>query len=123
MGRLVSFLVSFSYVRLGSPGHSRPCHRRSQTTTHGEHGPTDLESVLGATLQEFESLILRHPDQGERLRRRTATGANAARPSRFRPYFSSATGADQHISGALLDGEGAATEVWQHVFLGITVCV
>ena len=45
----VSFPVSFSYVRPGSPSHSRPCHRRSQTaTTHGEHRPTDLESVLGA---------------------------------------------------------------------------
>jgi hypothetical protein len=53
---LVSFLVSFSYVRPGSPGHSRPCRRRSQTvTTGGERGPTDLESVLGATPQEFES--------------------------------------------------------------------
>jgi hypothetical protein len=57
---LVSFLVSFSYVRPGSPGHSGPCRRRSQTvTTRGERGPTDLESVLGATPQEFESLILR----------------------------------------------------------------
>jgi hypothetical protein len=60
-------LVSFSYVRPGSPGHSRPCRRRSQTaTTRGEHRPTDLESVLGATPQEFESLILRHV--GVRLR-------------------------------------------------------
>ena len=60
----VSFLVSFSYVRPGSSGHSRPCHRRSQTaTTHGEHGPTDLESVLVATPREFESRILRFCDQ------------------------------------------------------------
>ncbi len=45
---VVSFPVSFSYVRPDSPGHSRPCHRRSQTaTTRGEHGPTDLESVWG----------------------------------------------------------------------------
>jgi hypothetical protein len=48
---VVSSLVSFSYVRPGSPGHSRPCHRRSQTaTTHGEHGPTDLESVWVASV-------------------------------------------------------------------------
>jgi hypothetical protein len=44
---VVSLPVSFSYVCPGSPGHSRSCRRRSQTaTTHGEHGPTDLESVL-----------------------------------------------------------------------------
>ena len=49
--RSVSFLVSFSYARPGSPGHSRPCHRRSQTaTTHGERGPTDLESVWGTAV-------------------------------------------------------------------------
>jgi hypothetical protein len=61
---IVSLLVSFSYVRPGSLRHSRPCHRRSQTaTTHGEHEPTDLESVLGATPREFESRILRHADQ------------------------------------------------------------
>jgi hypothetical protein len=62
----VSFVVSFSYVRPGSPGHSRPCQRRSQTaTTDGEHGSTDLESVLGATPQEFESLILRQLSPAE----------------------------------------------------------
>ena len=45
-GPLVSFPVSFRDVRLGSSGHSRLCHRRSQTAmTHSEHGPTDLESV------------------------------------------------------------------------------
>ncbi len=49
---LVSLLVSFSYVRPGSPGHSRPCRRRSRTaTTHREHGPTDLESVLATSLR------------------------------------------------------------------------
>ena len=43
---VVSFSVSFSYVRPGSPAHSQPCHRRSQTaTTHSEREPTDLESV------------------------------------------------------------------------------
>jgi hypothetical protein len=47
---VVSLPVSFSYVCPGSSGHSRPCYRRSQTvTTHGEHGPTDLESVLATT--------------------------------------------------------------------------
>jgi hypothetical protein len=34
---------------------------RSQTVlAYREHPPADLESVLGATPQEFESLILRH---------------------------------------------------------------
>ncbi len=47
---VVSLLVSFSYVRPGSRRHSWPCHRRSKTvTTHGEHGPTDLERVLGVS--------------------------------------------------------------------------
>jgi hypothetical protein len=56
---VVSLPVSFSYVCPGSPGHSRPCYRRSQTvTTHGEHGPTDLESVLAATAKPPELAAL-----------------------------------------------------------------
>jgi len=44
---VVSFPVSFSHVLSGTPGHSWPCHHRSQTaTTYGEHEPTDLERVL-----------------------------------------------------------------------------
>jgi hypothetical protein len=55
---LVSFLVSFSYVRPGSPGHSRPCRRRSQTvTTGGERGPTDLERVLGCRCRATEEWL------------------------------------------------------------------
>lgn len=51
---VVSFLVSFSYVRPGSPGNSRPYHRRSQTAaTHSEHGPTDLERVWLRTSAEL----------------------------------------------------------------------
>ena len=61
--------------RSGPPGllsHSPPsgtvhqcslgsCLCSSRTVADaGEHGPTLLESVLGATLQEFESPILRH---------------------------------------------------------------
>ena len=43
------------------------CLHSSRTVADaGERGPTLLESVLGATPQEFESPILRHPD----LRRR-----------------------------------------------------
>jgi hypothetical protein len=47
-GEVRSLIASLIQLRLpGSPGHSRPCRRSSQTaTTHGEHGPTDLESVL-----------------------------------------------------------------------------
>src|SRR5262249_27268263 len=43
------------------------CSGRSRTVADaGEHRPTLLESVLGATPREFESRILRHAD----LRRR-----------------------------------------------------
>jgi hypothetical protein len=73
---VVSSPVSFSYVRLGSPGHSRPCHRRSQTaTTHGEHGSTDLESVWlayvrrGVRFWEQDGSDHRHTDALKRGRR------------------------------------------------------
>jgi len=72
--RSVSFLVSFSYARPGSPGHSRPCHRRSQTaTTHGERGPTDLESVL--------ETVAAH-DRHRRPHKRRACGPRGADPAR-----------------------------------------
>ena len=59
--RLVSKVASFAWVR-GRPRrpirHSPP---RSRTVVNpGERWPTLLESVLGATPQEFESPILRH---------------------------------------------------------------
>jgi hypothetical protein len=45
--------------------------RRSRTFASGrEHWRAVLESVLGATPQEFESLILRHADLRKRDRRR-----------------------------------------------------
>ena len=61
----VSVLVSFAAVRR-RPRRTGPGRgSRSQTTlTYRERTPTDLESVLGATPQEFESLILRQPHQG-----------------------------------------------------------
>ena len=75
VGGLVSFLVSFSYVRPGSPGHFRPCRRRSQTaTTYGEHGPTDLESVLGKPSLSRET--------SARLRVSPAAGPGASGESR-----------------------------------------
>ena len=74
---LVSFLVSFSYVRPGSPGHSRPCRRRSQTvTTRGEHGPTDLESVLEPAVTH---------DRHHRPHTRRACGPGGGRPGAARP--------------------------------------
>jgi len=43
------------------------CQRRSRAVANpGERGPALLESVLGATPQEFESPILRHADLQER---------------------------------------------------------
>ncbi len=51
-----------------------------------------------------------HVGQGKRLRRRTATGAGAAHLSQFLARFSSLTGADQRIYGALLDGERTAED-------------
>ena len=61
---LVPFLVSFSYV-LRHPARTTQNRRpRSRTLlTDAERRPTNLESVLGATPQEFESLILRHREQ------------------------------------------------------------
>jgi len=52
--------------------HRRPpgsCSRSSRTVADaGEHRPTLLESVLGATPQEFEPPILRHADLRRRAR-------------------------------------------------------
>jgi hypothetical protein len=57
----VSFVVSFAEIRerpLRPTGHGHP---RSRTgTACGERWGAQLESVLGATPQEFESPILRH---------------------------------------------------------------
>ena len=65
---LVSVLVSLVHPRPGpfTGGPPRPCSGRSRTVADaGERGPTLLESVLGATPQEFESPILRHADLQE----------------------------------------------------------
>jgi hypothetical protein len=64
---LVSVLVSFTPVRRRSPASACSCSRRPRTVVNaGERRAALLESVLGATPQEFESPILRAPD----LRRR-----------------------------------------------------
>ena len=61
---VVSFLVSFSYVRSGSPGNSRPYHRRSQTAaTHSEHGPTDLEAYAKVSLKKYKPMAARNEDR------------------------------------------------------------
>jgi hypothetical protein len=55
------------------------CLRSSRTVADaGERGPALLESVLGATPQEFESPILRHPDL--RIPEGHRSPAVAARP-------------------------------------------
>src|SRR5215470_6311353 len=56
-----SVLGSFLHVRGRSPVVTRSCSRGSRTVADaGERHATVLESVLGATPQEFESPILRH---------------------------------------------------------------
>jgi hypothetical protein len=56
----VSVLVSFAAVRERPQGTGPGRSSRSQAAlTRRERTPTDLESVLGASPQEFESLILR----------------------------------------------------------------
>ena len=65
----VSVLVSFAAVRERPQRTGAGRSSRSQTTlAHRERTPADLESVLGATPQEFESLILRHREQQRRSR-------------------------------------------------------
>ena len=64
---LVSFIVSFSYVRRHPAHTTRDRQPRSRTLlNYGEPKPTDLESVLGASPRGFESRILRHADQVQR---------------------------------------------------------
>ena len=61
---LVSFVVSFSYVRRRSARTTEDGQPRSRTLLNrGEPRRADLESVLGASPREFESRILRHADQ------------------------------------------------------------
>jgi hypothetical protein len=58
---LVSVLVSFASVQAHPQGTGRVEIPQVCTVAGlGEHTPADLESVLGATPQGFESLILRH---------------------------------------------------------------
>ena len=61
---LVSVLVSFAAVQACPQGTGLGRVASSQTVLGcREHPPpADLESVLGATPQEFESLILRHAE-------------------------------------------------------------
>jgi len=63
---VVSVVVSFSSVQRRSPvcADRRPC-RWGTVPTHGEPRDADLESVLGATPHEFESRILRQPEQAK----------------------------------------------------------
>ena len=62
--RLVSNVVSFAWVRGRPPRPIRHSPPTSRTVVNpGERRSALLESVLGATPQEFESPILRHPDQ------------------------------------------------------------
>ena len=59
--RLVSNVVSFAWVRGRPPRPIRHGRPRSRTVVNpGERGSALLESVLGATPQEFESPILHH---------------------------------------------------------------
>src|SRR5579875_269581 len=59
--RLVSFAVSFSYVRTRPARTAYNGQPKSRTLlSYAEPSPTDLESVLGATPREFESRILRY---------------------------------------------------------------
>jgi len=60
---LVSVLVSFTPVRRRSLASACSCSRRPRTVVNaGERRAALLESVLGATPQEFESPILRASD-------------------------------------------------------------
>jgi len=62
--RLVSIVVSFAGVRGRPPRPIRHSQPRSRTAADaGERWSALLESVLGATPREFESRILRSPDQ------------------------------------------------------------
>src|SRR5690349_3903759 len=64
--RLVSNVVSFAWVRGRPPRPIRYGQPRSRTVADpGERRSALLESVLGATPQEFESPILRHADLQE----------------------------------------------------------
>ena len=67
----VSVLVSFTPVRRRSPASACSCSRRPRTVVNaGERRAALLESVLGATPQEFESPIFRHADdRGDRQQR------------------------------------------------------
>ena len=66
--RLVSFSVSFTGVHRRPPPSVREHRRRSRTVANlSEHISAVLESVLGATPQEFESPILRHLRGGQLL--------------------------------------------------------
>ena len=63
---LVSNVVSFAWVRGCPLSPIRHSQASSRTVVNpGERWPALLESVLGATPQEFESPILRHPDLQE----------------------------------------------------------
>jgi hypothetical protein len=75
----VSFAVSFTAVQTGAGGYVRAAatNQRAQPN-RAERTSADLESVLGATPQEFESLILRSSDQGKR--RSVTDGAPGPRP-------------------------------------------
>ncbi|MCW2913915.1 MAG: hypothetical protein JWN52_1983 [Actinomycetia bacterium] len=62
----VSFVVSFAYVRNRSGPYRMARRRRSHPlTTCSERADAELESVLGASPHEFESRILRQPDQAK----------------------------------------------------------
>ena len=77
--------------------HRRPpgsCSRSSRTVADaGEHRPTLLESVLGATPQEFESPILRDAD----LRRRARIMFACCATSRACVSFSVSVGPPGHM--------------------------
>ena len=63
---LVSNVVSFAWVRGCPLSPIRHSQASSRTVVNpGERWPALLESVLGATPQEFESPILRHADLQE----------------------------------------------------------
>ncbi|MDB4873182.1 MAG: hypothetical protein JWL97_4186 [Gemmatimonadales bacterium] len=64
---VVSFLVSFTYVRDRSQPYPAARWRRSRPLlTCRERTGAELESVLGASPREFESRILRVSEQAQR---------------------------------------------------------
>ena len=92
---LVSVLDSFAWVRgcpLSPIRHSQASPRT--VVNPGERGSALLESVLGATPQEFESPILRHADQGKH---RSAVPAGWRFESRWSHLLVSVLSARHHL--------------------------